>query len=277
MDFNAEYMRLLDLQKFDPDELDYSILERHVDILSAMAEMSNSGISVFDMYRRNHPFVSRNFGRLFKYDLSRIKDEDVDYFDLQIHPDDFPYVMRNGVTGLRCCMENKDILSNGKLLTEYRINLSGQWVRVVEQMQPLELDSRGNIWLALSVLNISPNQAKFDHVDSRIWNLRTGEILPLPVYPEYEEPAANLTPREMEVLRLVRDGYLSKEISDNMKISVHTVNTYRQRILEKLGVSNSMEAVRVAARMGGGFLNDGVLESLKFPDQVDAVPYREDD
>ena len=72
MDYGEEYGRLLDSQVFCPAELDYSVLARHAGQLSTMAEVANSGISVFDMYRRNHPFVSRNFGRLFKYDLSRI-------------------------------------------------------------------------------------------------------------------------------------------------------------------------------------------------------------
>jgi len=49
---------------------------------------------------------------------------------------------------------------------------------------------------------------------------------------------------------LVKDGFLSKEISDKLSISTHTVNTHRQRILEKLGVNNSMEAINYAAQLG---------------------------
>ena len=59
-----------------------------------------------------------------------------------------------------------------------------------------------------------------------------------------------LSPRERRVLELVRDGLLSKEISEQLAISVHTVNTHRQRILEKLNAGNSMEAVRYAQRLG---------------------------
>ncbi|WP_235782360.1 response regulator transcription factor [Phocaeicola paurosaccharolyticus] len=43
---------------------------------------------------------------------------------------------------------------------------------------------------------------------------------------------------------------LSKEISEQLFISVHTVNTHRQRILEKLDVNNSMEAVKYASALG---------------------------
>ncbi|MDR1880928.1 MAG: LuxR C-terminal-related transcriptional regulator, partial [Tannerellaceae bacterium] len=41
-----------------------------------------------------------------------------------------------------------------------------------------------------------------------------------------------------------------KEISNQLCISVHTVNTHRQRILEKLDVDNSLEAVKYASALG---------------------------
>jgi DNA-binding NarL/FixJ family response regulator len=49
---------------------------------------------------------------------------------------------------------------------------------------------------------------------------------------------------------MVRDGFLSKEISDKLTISLHTVNTHRQKILEKFDVNNSMEAVMLASKLG---------------------------
>jgi DNA-binding NarL/FixJ family response regulator len=81
-------------------------------------------------------------------------------------------------------------------------------------------------------------------------NFKTGKIFPF--LPE-KTPAtgdAKLTAREKEVLQLVTDGYLSKGISNKFAISVHTVNTHRQRILEKLEFDNSMEAIAFAARLG---------------------------
>ena len=216
-----------------------------------MAKVSNSCISVFDLYLRNHPFVSNNFEQSLKYDLTRISSEDPSYFDLHIHPDDFLPLMQSGTYALRLCLENKDVVFDYKLLNEYRIDIDGRWVRVIEQKQALETDRHGNIWLALSVLDISPVQEPLDAVKSQLFNFKTGEIrlLPAAVH-DASRPDIALTPREKQVLQLVRDGYLSKEISEQMAISVHTVNTYRQRILEKLEANNSLEAIRLATRLG---------------------------
>jgi DNA-binding NarL/FixJ family response regulator len=59
-----------------------------------------------------------------------------------------------------------------------------------------------------------------------------------------------LTKRELEILKLVKQGLLSKEISDKLYISVHTVNTHRQRLLEKLGANNTIEAIIFATKYG---------------------------
>jgi len=250
IDFEKEYERLLDMQDFDPGMLDYGILEKHIAVLSRLAEVSACGISIYDMYRRRHAFASYNFAELFKYDMRRIHEQDSEYFSLKIHPDDLPSLKRGGAIGFRFCLESGPQRMNYKLVSEYRIELGGKYTRVTEQMQALETDAKGNLWLSLSVLNVSPNQTPLDRVESRLMNFKTGEVFPLPEYPEYEDRQARLTTREKDILLHIRNGLPSKEISDRMAISVHTVNTYRQRIMEKLGAGNSMEAVRMAAQLG---------------------------
>lgn len=49
---------------------------------------------------------------------------------------------------------------------------------------------------------------------------------------------SNLTPREIDVLRLIAQQYNSKEISKLLHISVNTVETHRKNLIQKLGVKN---------------------------------------
>ena len=120
-------------------------------------------------------------------------------------------------------------------------------MRVVEQFQVLEQDRRGNIWLTLSVLDLSPNQGPFDGVRCQLFDFRNGRTI---AFAGGERSSDPLSEREREILRLIGRGRLSKEIADELSISVHTVNTHRQRILGRLRVDNSMEAVRYAAERG---------------------------
>jgi DNA-binding NarL/FixJ family response regulator len=59
-----------------------------------------------------------------------------------------------------------------------------------------------------------------------------------------------LTPRELEVLKLIAEANTSKEIADKLFISIKTVDRHRQNILEKLGMSDRVELTRYAIRRG---------------------------
>lgn len=60
----------------------------------------------------------------------------------------------------------------------------------------------------------------------------------------------NLTDREREILKLLADGLLKKEIADNLDLSVHTVSTHIRHIYEKLQVRTNTAAVAKALREG---------------------------
>jgi DNA-binding NarL/FixJ family response regulator len=62
------------------------------------------------------------------------------------------------------------------------------------------------------------------------------------------EPA--LTEREMDVLVRIAEGLSYKEIASDLHLSVKTVETYRARLAEKLGVTSKVEMARYAVRKG---------------------------
>ncbi len=59
-----------------------------------------------------------------------------------------------------------------------------------------------------------------------------------------------LTPRELEILKLIAEAYSSKEIADALVISVKTVERHRANILEKLGMRDRVELTRYAIKRG---------------------------
>jgi DNA-binding NarL/FixJ family response regulator len=59
-----------------------------------------------------------------------------------------------------------------------------------------------------------------------------------------------LTPRELQVLKLIAEAYTSKQIAEELVISVKTVERHRQNILDKLGMSDRVELTRYAIRRG---------------------------
>lgn len=60
----------------------------------------------------------------------------------------------------------------------------------------------------------------------------------------------NLTARELDVLRLIRDGYRNKQIADQLTISENTVNFHIKNLMEKLRANDRTHAVTIALRRG---------------------------
>jgi len=65
-----------------------------------------------------------------------------------------------------------------------------------------------------------------------------------------ETPADPLTPRELEVTKLIAEGLTSDEIAETLVIATSTVNRHRDNILEKLGMRNRVELTRYAIKRG---------------------------
>jgi DNA-binding NarL/FixJ family response regulator len=60
----------------------------------------------------------------------------------------------------------------------------------------------------------------------------------------------DLTTRELDVLRLIRDGYRNKQIADKLAIAETTVNFHIKNLVDKLGAKDRTHAVTIAVRRG---------------------------
>ena len=67
---------------------------------------------------------------------------------------------------------------------------------------------------------------------------------------EMRDPLATLSRREREVLQLVVEGRTSAEIADTLFLSVKTVETYRSRLMQKLGIRDIPALIKFAIQHG---------------------------
>lgn len=222
-----------------------AVIERYRVIMGELARLSRCGVTIFDHIGNTHVFASDNFPELFGGETGAAAECEADISD-RIHPDDLDSINRYGGRAMEL-LENHSRLDDFKLTIEFRAKgRGGNYIRVIEQHSALEYDDNGQVWLSLSMLDISPDQTPLDGVRCQLVNSRTGACSPI------DElfaggGSAKLSKREAEILSLVREGMSSRRISEKLCISIHTVNTHRQRILEKLDAGNSFEAVRYAS------------------------------
>lgn len=212
-----------------------------------LASLSSSYVTVFDSQRQTHVLACYGPRNLFGLKVLPDAQGLLPYYDPDIHPDDRRTLDHIGQQAIRQLIAlDKEHLLDYKLVNEFRVRLPEreEYVRVIEQFQILEQDEEGAVLLSLSVLDLSPNQ-QVAPVSSQLINYRQGVMQSISL-----QDAPTLTQRELEVLALLDKGLYSKEISAQLSISVHTVNTHRQRILEKLGADNTVEATRYGRLWG---------------------------
>lgn len=225
------------------------LFSKKLSLIKALAQLSSSGVTVYDIRQNRHIYTSGSFYRIFGYEIPTEDQPVNEVFDRRVHPLDLIELGENGTKAMHFLQSIPfNIRKDYKMINEYRISSkSSDYIRVIEQHQILEQDHHGNILLSLAVIDISPDQSKRDGVKSQMLNFATGELVQLPSSALAD--VTKITRREKEILEMIGDGFLSKEISGLLEISVHTVNTHRQNILEKLGADNAIEAVTRARHL----------------------------
>ena len=184
-------------------------------------------------------FLSDRFGHYY-YVTEYIETSQELNIENLVHPDDLEVVRRID----KKVWEFLDTLPEEEKLTykyiyEMRVLDRGKYVRMIYQTRLLAF--KDDNFLAMGMIDLAPEQSANTSVRFQIKNCLTDEIVPFSI-----ETATDtlLTPREREILALAKEGMFSKEISEKLNISIHTVNRHRQNILEKLQVDNMIEAIR---------------------------------
>ncbi|AZQ65260.1 hypothetical protein EI427_23895 [Flammeovirga pectinis] len=225
-----------------------TILQKHTAIAKQIEKIQSSCITILDFTKREHVFVSDNFAPLLGWDIEKAFGKAASYIDKKVHPDDIAKLEKMSFFFINIFNEfdDKEEVKNYKYCTEYRIqNSSGDFVWVTEQHTVLELTAQKELWLVMGILDLSPSNHQYKTCNAMLTNIKTGDVT---IFPD-EKPSIILSKREIQVLEEISKGYVSKQIADRLHISINTVNTHRQKIIDKMDVSNTTEAVQRATEV----------------------------
>lgn len=109
----------------------------------------------------------------------------------------------------------------------------------------VELDSDDEIQIAEDRFVL-----RWDVPDEHIPLMNPTKPMKAPSEPEEDALLDRLSPREREVLDLLAQGYAQREIGEIIGVSVKTVETYRARLADKLGLRSRADIVRFALKAG---------------------------
>lgn len=242
--------QILGSQNVATENADYQILNYHVRLLEQISLVENSSLTIYDILQKRYVFVRNRFREMIDYDEKIAAEEGYSFFFRLMHSDDIAFVLDTSIRAIEFMLDvPPDERKDYKTVFEFRLrNKEGKYIRFIQQLVNLELDLQGNMWLILILMDVNPNQQGSKQLLRSTINMKTGKVYPFTE--EKEEKQSHLTRREIEILGLIAKGMVSKEIAEQLYLSVNTVNNHRQRIIEKMDVSNTSEALTYAMRIG---------------------------
>lgn len=248
-----ELNAIYDSQHLSDEILDNCEIQRYKHVIESLASVSDALCVITDASADHCYIYSGSLARLLgltsepQY-CTEQNSSDEDEIYSRIHPADLvekrmlEYEFFKFVNPLSAS-EKKTYVATSRFRIKF---YKGQYIYVDNSTQVLHPSPCGKIWLILCKYAISPDQKPTDDIQAAIICTATGAIKR---FSFTQDKCRILTAREKEIMTLIMNGNLSKQIAAILGISVNTVNRHRQNIISKLSVNNSAEAISAAISM----------------------------
>lgn len=207
-------------------------------------------IACFDYRNLGLAFFTGNVEELTGYPASMFRDKGMETTFNMTHPEDRAEIVRF----------QKIVFDRFHQLTleekhTFEFSYTTRWVHrktkkmswVLGKVKPYLIDSAGNFAMDLHIimqLHTPPQTTGYD------WNYSYQKEGGGRIFVSKNSPdsrVVSLTKKEKEIVKLILEGKESKEIAENLSISVNTVSTHRKNILKKLNARNVGEMVKIVS------------------------------
>lgn len=213
---------------------------------------------IFNFDDKQFEYLSEEILDLIGYkaeDLKKASFEDIAHL---VHEDDYTEWLLNLVTA------SEDYLQNFRESTyckraEYRVkHKKNYWVHLEIISTSLRVQHGKLISMFGIVKDVSEQKFKesflMNEISKReksVTSLRKiiHQYKSLENIPPLKQPFGRISPREIEVLQLISQGYSNRQIAEILFISPNTAVTHRKNLLVKFNVKNSAQLVKEASRM----------------------------
>lgn len=231
-----------------PDERS-EVLKEAVNMMKAYVKIEHSVAVLSDLAAKKSYIFRGDFGNFFEMDSSELVTIDSIWEDdiyQRIHPEDLfqRHLLELEFFNFLMTLAPEDRLNYATKCKIRTLSSKKEFQYILHRSFYLKNSSEERLWLAVCLYNYSfEKMAPINGIDGKIINTKTGETFAVDTYTNCIHL---LTSREKEILVLISEGRISKEIATKLNISINTVNRHRQNILEKLKVNNAIEAVWTA-------------------------------
>ncbi|NRB82476.1 MAG: PAS domain-containing protein [Winogradskyella sp.] len=244
------YTQVKDLYKTIFQSYDKPSLEAHINRiidLDTYLPYSSTFFCVTNTQTLEFEYVSKNFKACLGLESHLLEKQGMRYFWSRIHSEDLEKWLKALNELMEFTLGNIKEADREKAnyTWNYRFkNSDDVYVNIVQNTTPLAFDTQGKPIIGLAHYTVIHPDIKMDiSASAKLLNAKN----------EYETIYFNnfsqkllsegISNRERDVIRLLLLNNTSKEISEKLSISSHTVDTHRRNILKKLNISSTGELI----------------------------------
>jgi PAS domain S-box-containing protein len=233
-----EFMRLNSLEKVFENYQNKVFPTAFIEQMKII-EYPNQFFYIVDVPRAEIVYISKNIENVLGYS---IEDINIDYmYNQLVHPEDYVVVMSVIKEIYEYVFTHKTVVKDDYVVIDYRIKKKdGNYIWLLRQSTALVImEDPYQILYSISTCT--------DYTElkqgSKVNFLAKGPNVPIDYFSSerfYKEKFA-LTPRRIEILKLLDKGFSSNDIANFLKIKKNTVDTHRRQILQLTNTSNTPE------------------------------------
>jgi DNA-binding CsgD family transcriptional regulator len=233
-----------DIERYKNELIDFTELKK-------ILILRNQFFYITDVFNFSNIYVSDTLTRLLGYPKEKFLDMDFVY-DC-IHPDDVNFVYAFSKKSIAWSYHFADKLLQdplaGVLSLDYRMkNNIGEYIRINRQTSCFKTDRLGNMIYAISLFT-NINHLKSNNLITYACTNDFGVEFSIDDLVEQYQNRI-LTPRELEIIRLLSQGMSAAQIGKKLFISEYTVIAHRRHILHKIGAKNTAELIKYGMETG---------------------------
>jgi DNA-binding CsgD family transcriptional regulator len=241
------FAKLFDDVDLPPDPVEFPAEQDEETILSHLrfAEQlfPSSGISLCPVSHPKIRYHSASCEHILGHPHKRLMQMSLSEFYDLVHPED--------LAALQQCYafvgaHKTDDPEAQRYSIYYRIKTStGEFVPI--RNDQLAIRIRENSYLYLLTYNSIAAEEKFYHVRLDLYRKINGAFVKIDSY-NPQQGKKEITPRQNDIVTLVKKGFSNREIADKLGISIYTVKNHKQMLFRKISVKSSIEMVNYVER-----------------------------
>jgi DNA-binding CsgD family transcriptional regulator len=249
LDF-ADFLKLWKSNSEDSDIKDFSHYVRSNPLIENVLSIGPSFLYMLNYQTMQYIYISPNVENILGYDPAEMKEGGPEYILKRTHPDDLKELMNHVFPKILDFYFSTPLEERKKIRCTYDYRLKrtdGKYLRLMQQTIVIEMDKSGKPLVDIGIISDITEYKKTDTIKISLTKYdQEAGFLSLVSGVKEEEKKDRISERELQILKLLMQGYSSKKIADKLDISVNTVRNHRQNLMEKTRTKNIAELVSFA-------------------------------